>query len=98
MGSSACTDASTDMAGARTKRGSWLTAHALRSGLAEQWATQRGSTIMTVELRWMPNNNTFQVMTLRGRQIDKRTQHPSLQDARAAFTREKEYQTRRPLP
>jgi hypothetical protein len=79
---------------ARDKR-KWLTVHALRSGLAEQWATDREGVTFTVELRWIKVNDVFQVMTLRGRQIDKRTQHPRLEDARAAFIKEQKYQQTR---
>jgi len=80
---------------ARTKKDKFLTAHALRSGLCEQWATDREGITFTVELRWIKANDVFQVMTLRGRQIDKRTQHPRLEDARRAFINEKKYQSTR---
>jgi len=70
----------------REKNG-WLTAHALRSGLAEQWSTDTGGTIVTVELRWQKGLG-YWVTTLTGRQIDKRTLHDSLVTARENFTNE----------
>jgi hypothetical protein len=70
----------------REKSG-WLTAHALRSGLAEQWSTDANGTIVTVELRWSKTDG-YLVTTMTGRQIDKRTPHDSLVTARENFTNE----------
>jgi hypothetical protein len=75
---------------ARTK-GKWLTAHALRSGLAEQWATQTGGITVTVELRWVKERDEFRVMVMRGRQIDKLTLYPSLAMARQVFITEQRH-------
>lgn len=74
---------------ARTKT-KWLTPHALRSGLAEQYATHTGGVAMTVELRWVRESDDFQVTTFRGRQIDRRTNYSTLADARAGFLNEQQ--------
>ena len=72
----------------------WLTAHALRSGLAEQWATDVGGVTMTVELRWIKRTDVYQVMVMRNRQIERLTQYPSLAEARSGFLNEQTRATR----
>jgi hypothetical protein len=79
--------------GARDKR-KWLTVHALRSGLAEQWATEVGGITMTVELRWIKRTDVYQVMVMRQRQVHRLTQYPTLDEARAGFLNEQKRASR----
>jgi hypothetical protein len=81
------------MSGARTKA-KWLTAHALRSGLAEQYATDVGGITMTVELRWIKRTDVYQVMVMRQRQVHRLTQYPTLAEARAGFLNEQKRASR----
>lgn len=78
---------------ARDKR-KWLTAHALRSGLAEQWATEVGGITMTVELRWLKPTDNYRVMVMSGRQVERYTQYPSLAEARKGFVNEQKRASR----
>jgi hypothetical protein len=72
----------------------WLSAHALRSGLAEQWATEVGGITMTVELRWAKPTNDYRVTVMRQRQIERVTRYPSLAEARSGFLNEQQRATR----
>ena len=78
---------------ARTKA-KWLSVHALRSGLAEQWATDVSGIRMTVELRWIKRTDVFQVMVMRQRQVERLTQYPSLDEARKGFINEQKRASR----
>lgn len=65
----------------------WLTAHALRSGLVEQYAVEVNGQPVVVTLRWVRHLHTFSVSTQVGTKVVERAYYAALTPARERFTR-----------
>lgn len=75
------------MNAARVADRGWLSEHALRSGLTEQFATDVGGVKVVVELKWVRHHDNFLVTVDAGTSRIRAASFASLDEARAHFTR-----------
>jgi hypothetical protein len=65
----------------------WLSEHALRSGLTEQFATDVAGMTVVVELKWVRHHDNFHVSSTMGGSAVESASYTSIADARDRFIR-----------
>lgn len=75
------------MSAARKHDDGWLSEHALRSGLVEQFATEVAGLVVLVELKWVRHHDNFAVTHRIDTTVAESAQYARLADARERFVR-----------